>query len=323
MCTALSWKGKEHLFGRTLDLNRSCGEEILLIPQGFPLCFRHKETVLHHYAMVGMGIRRDGFPLLFEATNEKGLSMAGLNFPGNAVYHPMKNGADNITPFEFIPWILGQCADCDEAEQLLARINLLEEHFSNTLTLSPLHWLISDPNRSITAEPGKQGLSLYTNPLGILTNNPPFPQQMTHLSLFLGLSPQPAENRFSPRMELEPLSHGMGAMGLPGDLSSPSRFVRAAFVAENLREDEESVSCFFRVMSAVEQQKGCAWMGEGWEYTVYTSCCDAKKGVFYYTTYQNRQITALDLKAERIDDATLKCFPLIRQEQIHRLNEKI
>jgi len=121
MCTALSWKGKEHLFGRTLDLNRSCGEEILLIPQGFPLCFRHKETVLHHYAMVGMGIRRDGFPLLFEATNEKGLSIAGLNFPGNAVYHPMKNGADNITPFEFIPWVLGQCADCDEAEQLLAR----------------------------------------------------------------------------------------------------------------------------------------------------------------------------------------------------------
>ena len=233
MCTAATYRTKDHYFGRTLDYEFSYQESVTVTPRNYPFCFRKMGELRKHYAMIGMAYVVGDYPLYYDATNEKGLSMAGLNFVGNAVYCEEVPGKDNIAQFEFIPWILGQCANIAEVKEKLQNINLLNEGFSEQLPVSQLHWMISDREASITVECVAEGLKGYDNPVGVLTNNPPFNMQMFNLNNYMGLSTEPPQNTFSKELSLSAYSRGMGAMGMPGDLSSASRFVRVAFTKMN------------------------------------------------------------------------------------------
>ena len=323
MCTAAAYKTRDHYFGRNLDYEYSYSETVTITPRNFPFHFRRMGEMPHHYAMIGMAFVQQDYPLYYDATNEKGLSMAGLNFPDNAVYLPEDPGKDNVTPFEFIPWILGQCATVREAREKLKNLNLLNEDFTPQLPLSPLHWMISDRNESIVAEPMRDGLKLYDNPVGILTNNPPFDYHMTNLANYMGVSRREPVNRFSDRIHLVPYSRGMGGIGLPGDLSSASRFVKAAFTLLNSRcgdTESESISQFFHILASVAQQKGCCQVEHGFEYTIYSSCCNTDKGIYYYTSYENGQITGVDMHKENLDGTALINFDLVQGQQINMLN---
>ena len=324
MCTAITYRTRDHYFGRSLDLEYSYRETVTITPRNFPLHFRRAPALESHYALIGMAFVEENYPLYYEATNEKGLSMAGLNFPGHAFYHPEAGGKDNVASFEFIPWVLGQCATVGEARKLLDRIQLVDIPFSKTLPPSPLHWIIADREEAITVESVQEGLRIYNNPIGVLTNNPTFDFHMTNLSNYMNLSREPAENRFAPGLELAAYSRGMGAMGLPGDLSSASRFVRAAFTKLNSvsgDSESESISQFFHILGSVAQQRGCVHMGGGhYEITRYTSCCNTDKGIYYYTTYENHQITGVDMHREDLDSRTLAIYPLIEGQQIRMQN---
>lgn len=324
MCTAITYKTKDHYFGRTLDYECSYGEQVVITPRKFPLPFRHVEPLMQHYALIGMATVAQNYPLYYEATNEKGLSMAGLNFPGNGCYSPCAEGLDNISPFEFIPWILGQCATIPEARTLLERIHLADTPFSESLPLFPLHWMISDRNTSITVESVREGLLVYDNPVGVLTNNPPFDYQMQNLNNYLGLSPQQPENRLAPALDLKPCGQGFGMMGLPGDLSPISRFVRAAYTKLNSvsgASEAESVSQFFHILGTVTHPRGSVRTAGGhYEITLYTSCCNTDRGIYYYTTYENHQITGVDLHRVDLEQRQLICYPLVDVQQIHFQN---
>ena len=270
-----------------------------------------------------MALVEDNYPLYFDATNEHGLSMAGLYFPGNAVYLHYAEGIDNITPFEFIPWVLSQCRSIAEAITLLAHTNLVETAFSEKYPLSPLHWMIADKNKSITVEPTDHGIKIYDNPFGVLANNPPFEFHMHNLANYMNLTHKEPQNRFAPQYKIEPYSRGMGAIGLPGDLSSASRFVRAAFIKLNsVCEDTENaaVSQFFHILRSVEQQNGCAQVGGLYEKTIYTSCCNADKGIYYYTTYDNSQITGIYMHNTNLDKQFLMTYPLVTEPIIRTEN---
>ena len=322
MCTAISLRTADHYFGRNLDLEYGYRERITVTPRAYPFHFRKVSSLYDHYALIGMATVVDGCPLYYEATNAAGLSMAGLNFPKSAVYQPEREGKDNITPFEFIPWILGQCATVAEAEEKLKRINLVNISFSDTLPLSPLHWMISDSERSIVAEPMAEGLRIYENPVGVMTNEPPFDYHLYNLTHYLNLSPNPATDRSG--MGLKPMSNGMGGIGLPGDYSSASRFIKAAFVKSNSvsgTDEESSVTQFFHLLSSVAMPRGAVRMGEEqYEITRYSCCCNTHKGIYYYTTYENPQICAIDMKLEDLDSDQLICYPLIEQPQIYTQN---
>ena len=164
------------------------------------------------------------------------------------------------------------------------------------------------------------GLKVYDNPVGILTNNPPFDRQLFNLNNYMNLSPKQPCNRFSEQLPLSTYCLGMGGLGLPGDLSSMSRFVRAAFTKMNSvsgDSEEESVSQFFHILGSVDQQRGCSEDENGkYEITLYTSCCNAATGTYYYTTYNNHQITAVDMHRVDLDSADLKRYPLEDKEQI-------
>ena len=324
MCTAITYKTKDFYFGRTLDYEISYGDEVTITPRNYEFNFRHKQNIKNHYAIIGMAYVTENYPLYYEAVNEKGLGIAGLNFVGNAQYNKKIKGKDNITQFEFIPWILSQSTTVKEAKKLIEKINFLDEPFSTNLPLAQLHWIISDSIESITVEAVKDGIKIYENPVGVLTNNPTFDKQMFELNNYMNLSTKSPKNTFAKSLNLEKYSRGMGAIGLPGDLSSQSRFIRAAFVKMNSiskEEEKESVSQFFHILNSVEQQRGCCELDDGiFEITIYTSCCNASKGIYYYTTYDNHQITAIDMHKENLDGKELIRYSLIKNEQINFQN---
>ena len=325
MCTAATYKTKDFYFGRTLDYEISYGDQVVITPRNYVFDLREGGQLKSHYAMIGMACVMENYPLYYDAVNEKGLGIAGLNFVGNASYKKPVVGKDNITQFELIPWILGKCATVKEARQLLKNMNLIDTPFLPDLTVAQLHWIIVDANAAITVECMADGLHVYDNPAGVLTNNPPFQQQMFQLNQYMHLSPRQPENHFSDKLELQAYSRGMGALGLPGDLSSTSRFVRVAFTKLHSisgDSENESVSQFFHILNSVDQQRGCCEVAEGkYEITLYTSCCNLNKGIYYYTTYENHQISAVDMHVENLDATELIRYTPITGEQIHWQNK--
>ncbi len=324
MCTALHITAKDHYFGRTLDLNRSYGEEVCVMPRNFPLQLRKLEPMNSHDAIIGMAAVVEGIPLFYDGVNEHGLAMAGLNFPGNACYVPPQEGKDNVTPFEFIPWILGQCHNLSQARELLERINLVNIPFSEHLPLSPLHWMICDRDAALVVEAMVDGIHIHENPAGVMTNNPPFEYQMQNLINYRNLRVDNGENSFSKEIPLQTYCQGLGALGLPGDVSSMSRFVRIAFGRANARFEDKEAACvgqFFHLLSSVEMIRGLCKTEEGdWDLTVYTACMNTKQGLYYYTTYENRQISCVDLHHTDLESGELRRYPLITKEQIFAQN---
>ena len=329
MCTAVSCTTKDHYFGRNLDYEYSYEETVTVMPRNYQLYFRNglkiENESVGHYAMIGMAYVVDDYPLYYDAINEKGLGMAGLLFAGNAVYsHEKIDGMDNVASFEFIPWILGQCCTVKEAEELLRRINLTEEAFSDTLPPSPLHWMIADRDRTIVVEALEDGIKVYDNPVHVLTNNPSFDFHLMNLNHYMAMSAGEPVNSFAKDVGLSAFSRGMGALGLPGDLSSTSRFVKAAFTRMNSLcgdSEEESISQFFHILGSVYQQRGCVRLqdrdgSEAYERTIYSSCCNATKGIYYYITYDNSCISAVDMHDEDLDGKELVSYSLIKEQQI-------
>ena len=324
MCTAITYKTDDFYFGRTLDYEFSYGEKVTITPRNYKLNFRNKETLNSHFAIIGMAHIANDYPLYYEAVNEKGVGVAGLNFVGNAYYAENIEGKDNIAQFEFIPWILSQCENVNDAKNLIKRINITNEKFSEEYPVGQLHWIIADKDECIVVESTKEGIKVYDNPVGVLTNNPTFDKQLFSLNNYRHLSRKNPENTFSDNLELQEYSRGMGAIGLPGDVSSQSRFVRAAFVKNNsisLKGEIESVNQFFHIINSVEQVRGCCELEDNkFEITIYSSCCNTNKGIYYYTTYNNHQINAIDMNKEDLDSAKLIKYSLLDEEKINYVN---
>ncbi len=314
MCTAIYYQTKEHYFGRNLDLEYSYHETVTITPREYPFIFRKVKALDKHYAMIGMAYVVEDYPLYYDAVNEKGLGMAGLLFAGNAYYKEEIEGRDNVSPFEFIPWILGQCASVKEAKVLLSRINLVNIPYSKELPLTPLHWILADKENCIVVEAVEEGMKIYDNPTGVLTNNPPFEYQMMNWQQYKNLSVENPKDCIWKTDAANFASVGMGAIGLPGDLSSASRFVRAAFHKKHAVAGEnemESVNQFFHLLGSVEMPRGSVKTQTGlYDITVYSACCNMEKGIYYYTTYDNRQIIGIDMYAENLDGKSVIGYEL-------------
>lgn len=319
MCTAVSFRTKHHYFGRNLDLERGYNEGVVITPRNYTFDFRYAEPRENHYALIGMATVVNDYSLYFEATNEKGLSMAGLNFPENAFYGPYEERKENIAPFELIPYILGLFGTVKEVREALKNINVVHCNFSEELPVSPLHWMISDREQSVVLECTREGMKVYDNPFCVLTNNPPFDYHLLHMNNFMGLHEGFAENRISQGTAFLNYSLGLGALGLPGDFSSSSRFVKAVFVKEKSvcdGSEAESVNQFFHILNAVAMPKGCVLTKAGeYEYTRYSCCCDTDIQVYYFTTYENLSIRQVDMHAVDLDGAELYRYNKQKKEK--------
>lgn len=313
MCTAISRTVGGHYFGRTLDLEYSYKEAVTFTPRRYPLPFRNGKTAAEHYAILGIAAEEKSYPLYYDGINERGLCMAALHFPDNARYLPPKPGTDNVASFEVILWILSQCASVRQARDLLGRMNVTDTPFCEQLPPSPLHWILADSEQCAVLEPGESGLAVYDNPTGVLTNNPPFPFQLDRLRDCRTLSPAPLPASFQPGIPMHPCSRGMGGMGLPGDYSSASRFVRAAFVrtfSASGGDSAEKTVQFFRMTGAVQIPRGVVRTEQGEEvYTRYTVCY-TPEGQCCCSTYENPGISAFSPADFDRDGTALQTVPL-------------
>lgn len=322
MCTCIALKEQDFYFGRNLDLDADFGNTIVVTPGRYPLYFVGGERIKQHFSMIGMAQIQDGYPLYAEAVNEKGVGMAGLYFPGEAFYQPVKTERKKyqVAPFELILWLLSQCGSTKEAEELLAGTEIVDASFSSWLPNMPLHWMLADKERCVTVEAVRDGVKVFENPFGVLTNNPPFPFYMAYVSQYLHLTKSAPANSFSERLDLSPFGEGMGAVGLPGDMSPASRFVRASFLKENSRGESDEMSCvtrFFHILEQVGMVKGTVRTGDGtWDRTTYACCMNATRGIYYCRTYENSQIQAVALQEEDAWKKDLLSWSVSRRQDL-------
>lgn len=320
MCTTVVYRKNGSYFGRNLDLDQGFGEQVVITPRRYRFPLRVEGAFQTHFAMIGMASIAGTYPLYAEAANEEGLAAAGLNFPGLAVYRDPAEGARGetyrITPYELIPWLLGQASSVDEAEALLRRAALVDLPFAEGMPCAPLHFFIADRKRSIAVEPEADGLQIYSDPFDVLTNNPPLPYHLWNIRNYRTLRPFSGKAAFAEGAgsALDPYAEGMDAIGLPGDLSSSSRFVRAAFTLANSvcgGGTDECVSQTFHVLDAVAMTRGTVrTRAGGLDITRYSCVADLSDGTFYYKTYENSGITKVPLTERARSAERLTVYPL-------------
>lgn len=308
MCTAINVKLNDTYFGRNLDLDYIFDANIIVVPRNYEIKFKREFPLLSHYAMLGVGTIVDNYPLYADVINEKGLSIAALNFPFNAKYYEYDANKLNLATYELILYLMGTCASISDVKRKLKFINVLNEEFSKEIKLTPLHFLISDKDSSIVLETTIDGMKVYDNPHNILTNNPPFNYQLEYLSSFLNLSNESLDpDKVSIASQLF-YSYGGGAYGLPGDFSSASRIIKANFVKNYLVpsfDELENVRSFFSVLDSVYMPYGSIKTVHGYEHTMYTTCYNLNRGILYYKTYENPNINEVSFASYDLDQKTL------------------
>lgn len=315
MCTATSIKTKDTYFGRTLDYEFSYGEKVVITPRNYSFNFRHLGINNNHYAIIGIAHVTNNYPMYYDAMNECGLGMAGLNFVGNASYNKLDNYKTNVAQFELISYILCNCKNVIEARQTIQTINVVDTPYNNLYPCASLHYILRDSNECIVVEFMKDGTHIYDNKVGCMTNNPPFNYQLESLMKYKALSNEDANKNFS--FDDKFYSRGLGAIGLPGDLSSQSRFIRVAFgtyYSHSSDDETSSVNQFFHVLETVSQTRGLCKVRDGFEITIYTSCMNLDKGIYYYKTYNNSQINGVDMHKVDLNTDKLYMYELAQSE---------
>lgn len=322
MCTCLAMCFQDFYFGRNMDIDYSFNEKIVITPRNFPFNFSNNKKLNHHLAFIGCATIIDNYPLYAEACNEKGLCICGLNFTNNAIFNKdLLDNKDNIAVFELIPWILSQCETVEQAKYLIRQINIIDKKFNDKVPNASLHWQISDKDSSIVLECTDQGVQIYNNQLGVLTNNPPFPFQLFNLSNYLNLTVFQPRNCFSD-LNIK-YSNGLGCYGLPGDFSSISRFVKLSFLKLNTinkTTENECISQFFHLLDSVLVINGSIKDKQSEYYTTYSCCINASKKTYYYKTYNSFQIKAIKLFNEDLNGKELIIFSFDNDENIAYMN---
>lgn len=300
MCTAISFTNGDNYFGRNLDLDYEYETRVVVTPREYTIRFTCGDIAERHYALIGNAVVNNNYPLYFEATNEKGLSAAALNFTGFAHYKKGV-GKNLIASYEFILWVLSLNETVSAAKDKIKKIKISDTAFSADFTPTGLHFLITDKKESITVEQTAEGLNIYENKYGVLTNNPEFPFHKTYLENFTALSAKNSVDNL--------YSGGLGAFSLPGDYSSVSRFVKAVFVKEHScckKNEQENVAHFFHILDSVAVPSGSVITNEGRVHkTLYSSCCNTTKGIYYYKTYNNLIPNITDMHAFPLDEKEL------------------
>ena len=294
MCTAINETENFHLFGRTLDVEKSFGERVVIVPSGFNFSFMHEGQACTLNAIIGMAHLDGKAPLFYDGMNEHGLCAAALRFPELCKYHEATDGKINLASFELIPYILANFNSASAAKAALTNLNITPDSFSDKLPTTELHWIVADKFESFVIESREDGVHIYDNPYGVLTNAPDFPTQCFVLDNFR-----------------DPLL---------GDLSSSARFnraVNAKMYTTAPENNEAALTRFFHILGTVNQPDGLFRADARRLRTLYTSCMDTENKTYYFTTYDCRTIYAVKLSPK---DSALTAFPIAHKENIQFLN---
>lgn len=298
MCTCINIIGRGGFFGRTLDLDYSFNEKVIITPRNYQIDFKCDKSITSHCAIIGIGTIVENFPLYAEASNEHGLSIAYLNFKGLAKYNEIKKDKLNLAIYEVGLFFLSKYENVNQIKDEIIKLNIISVPYNENTQLTDLHIMIADKKESIVIEQTTSGLKVYENRYNVLTNNPEFSFHKNNLSRYMGLSNLSPTNNINKCVDFNIYSLGLGGIGLPGDYSSPSRFVRAFFNKSNTifdDDEQKDVYTFFKLLDSVSIIKGLVKVKDSYHYTIYSSCFSYQSKVFYYKKYNSNKIYKIDM----------------------------
>lgn len=312
MCTHITLKENNHIVAaRTMDFSFQLDPEFVFTPRKYNLNFKyHKESLDDHKAFLGLAKNLGSYKMA-DGINEDGLSCAALYFEGYASYNEKDlEEAINLTPDEFLHWVLAYNSSVDELMESLDRINLVEAKIELIGKTPPLHWVVVDgQGKSIIIEPIDKTLKVYENQVGVLTNSPDYAWHVTNLRNYIGIDMNQVDKRKIGSLLLEPFGQGSGTFGLPGDYTPPSRFVRASFnglAAVSCKDKKDLLSMALHVLNTVSIPKGSViTQRKTIDYTQYTSYMDLANKSYYFKTYDNQNIYKESMASYGLDSDRL------------------
>ncbi|MGL4741498.1 MAG: choloylglycine hydrolase [Sarcina sp.] len=316
MCTSITLLSNEnkHLFGRNMDIEFTFGQSVGIVPRNFKYQNRVMNTEEEtKYAIIGMMTIMENHPMLADGMNEKGLAIAGLNFPRYAYYEPQIDPQKtNISVYDFMLWVLANFDSLEAVKGAIENVNIMDKPFNEKTPIPTLHWMITDKTgESIVVEKTKEGLKVFKNNVGVLTNSPTFDWHTTNLRQYISLDANQPEKINWSSEELNPLGQGLGLVGLPGDFTPASRFVRVAYLRNAaIKNDKDSINIdeFFHILANVAMVRGSVRTPKLSDITQYTSCMNLEDNIYYYNTYKNNQINGINLHNEDLNAKEIKLF---------------
>ena len=337
-CTGIFLKATDGtaVHARTLEFAIELDSEVLVVPRGFA---RSGDTPdgkrglqwTTKYASVGAN--GAGLPYIFDGLNEKGLAVGLFYFPDSAGYMPYTaaDAAKTLAPWQIGSWLLETVATVEEARTAIAGIVAPAVVLKAWGFAPPVHYIVHDAaGNSIVIEYLGGKLTVSDNPLGVITNSPSFDWHMTNLRNYLNFSIYNAPPVMLGKVKLEPIGQGSGMLGMPGDFTPPSRFVRAVAFSQSIlpaATGGEAVLEAFHILNnfdiprgAARDEKKDAHGNVVADYTLWTSANDLKARRFYIRTYANSQIRSIDLMKMNLDAKEIARFSIKGQETIKPLN---
>ncbi|MCE9607484.1 MAG: choloylglycine hydrolase family protein [Planctomycetia bacterium] len=339
-CTGITLRPKDGsvVFGRTLEFGVDLQSNVLVIPRGTKyvgttnnvqkpasgLAWASKYDVI--------GANAFGMPITIDGLNERGLHVGLFYFPGFAKYHNVAPAdADrSLAPWELGIYLLGTCADAKEAVAAVEQVLVGAVVQKEMGFVPPVHYIVTDAaGSSFVIEYIDGALKLYPNPLGVMSNSPPFDWHMTNLGNYVTISDKNVGKLDLAGGEIKSLGQGSGMLGLPGDFTPPSRFVRAvAFSKTALPVDtaQAGVLQAFHILNQFDIPKGSTRQLEAGkevaEYTIWTSAADLKNLRYYFRTFDNSRIRMVDLRTIVLDSADIRTISMQGEEQIEDVTNR-
>ena len=321
---------------RTMEFAIDIHSDVMMIPRGFARTGTTpdgKEGLKWKAKYASVGANGVGLPVLFDGLNEKGLAAGTFYFPTSAGYMPYTaaDAGKTIAQWEVGSWILENFANVEEVKAHIGNIVVPGVVFGGWGFAPEAHYIVHDATgRSIVIEYVGGKLNIHDNPLGVLTNSPAFDWHMTNLRNFVNFSMTNVPPVQLGSIKLLPFGQGSGMLGMPGDFTPPSRFVRAVAFSQSVlpsKTGDDAVLEAFHILNQFDIPKGAAREHEKDEhgniladYTIWTAASDLKAKQYYFRTYENSQIRMVDLMKMKIDGKDMVKISMKGAENIKLLN---
>ena len=337
-CTGVRTESEngDYFRGRTMEFAEFIPSDIIAIPAGHEYTGTtpdgsHGLEWISEYSVVGAN--GFGMPHIIDGLNEKGLTAGMFYFANYVGYNePGDAASDAIAPWELCTWILGRFASVDELLLSLDQVRVCSVELEEFGFAPPLHYIVMDATGDCVVLEHIDGqLVVYDNPLGVITNSPSFDWHVTNLKNYVNLS---AVNR-SPfvlsGIEISEMGQGSGLLGMPGDFTPPSRFVRAAVYSANTppaESPDDGVLQTFHVLNQFDIPLGASMRPEPdeqgnpiYDYTLWSSVSDMTRCRYYFRTYDDSSIRMVDLMSLDLSGGDVLTFPMEGTEEIIDISE--
>lgn len=332
-CTGIFLKTKDqgYVYARTLEFGVDLNSQILFIPRNYAFTAAAEQADIKglawHSRYAVIGVNAFGSENYVDGVNEAGLAGGLFYFPGFAGCQTVKeaNYPGSLPMWQLLTWILTSFKDVGEVRAALPKIYVTDVIFPEFKGPVPAHLIVHDlTGKSLVIEYVDGKLNLHDNPLGIFTNAPDFGWHLTNLQNYINLSSVNAKSKELLGVNLAPLSQGSGMHGLPGDFTSPSRFVRVAQFVANAstpKNELDAVYEAFHILNNFDIPKGFVVDEHGnAEFTSWTSAIDLKNKIFYFKNYANFQLQKFELNKIDLNSKTAQQFSMQHADHIIERN---